>query len=280
MPIVKAVPTRRVMRAGAVVLLAAVLVLAAAVVRPRAQDDAEGRYFQDFSDGQRTSRYHVLDGGVDRSRPVGVAFFFDGDSTGEDAEFWNPYGDQIRAMAAEANRRNLVLVPVLSPEAEQAESPDDQITWWLRQRDDGEWFRALARHLLQTEHLDSSRVWLTGYSGGADFITDEALAQDSGWIRGGGATIVGGGEGDGFPTAPSAALKGMALTWHEGTEDVPAQDDPQGWSGTTAGRAGWRRYRDAGFTRARFQTVPGVDHGGYDVAALFEEDLERADVGG
>ena len=199
-----AVRGRRMLRTVGVLLLAAALILVAAVVRPRAQDDAQGRYFQDFSDGQRTSRYHVLDGGVDRSRPVGVAFFFDGDSTGEDAEFWNPYGDQIRAMAAEANRRNLVLVPVLSPEAEQAESPDDQITWWLRQRDDGEWFRALARHLLQTEHLASSRVWLTGYSGGADFITDEALAQDSGRIRGGGATIVGGGEGDGFrpPRAP------------------------------------------------------------------------------
>lgn len=228
-------------------------------------------------DGDVTSTYHVMAEGIDWNEPVGVVFWFDGDSSGTDSDFYAPDGAETTGLARAANSRNMVLVPVLSPErAEEREGLADETTWWKDSERNGAWFRSLARELMDRDRLDAGRVWLAGWSGGADFITDEALARDADWIRGGGATLMGGGESPGMPTTPDQALLDLQLTWHEGEDDVPPEDSPDDWSGTTAGQEGIRAYREAGFRNTRLDSLPDTDHTGYDAPALLEEDLERA----
>lgn len=88
----------------------------------------------------------------------------------------------MRAMAAEARKKNMVLVVPISPDRQ---ARGNGITWWEEADANGDWFRALQSSLTARYGLDTSRVWLTGYSGGAEFITYELLADRQSWIKGG-----------------------------------------------------------------------------------------------
>ena len=55
--------------------------------------------------------------------------------------------------------------------------------------ENGDFFRSFAQ-----EFIDPSRVWTMGYSGGAEFITNELNAsRRNSWRTGGGSIMVGGG---------------------------------------------------------------------------------------
>ncbi len=185
-------------------------------------------YFKPFSAHGMQSSYHIYTDGIDRSKPVGVVFYFGGDYW-KTSETWvhNPGGSQLKAMAAQARTKNMILVVPISPDKNAS---GDGITWWENIDKNGQYFRALKDSLIKNYGLDTSRVWLAGYSGGAEFITYEVLADQQNWIRGGGATIIGGGGANGMQTAPSAAVRKMPLTWHAGSKDVVGDTNPPEWS--------------------------------------------------
>ena len=175
-------------------------------------------FHQRFTAAGLTSTYHVYADGLDPSKAVGAVFYLGGDYD-KPGESWvhDPGGSHMRAMAAEARKKNMVLVVPISPDRQ---ARGNGITWWEEADANGDWFRALQSSLTARYGLDTSRVWLTGYSGGAEFITYELLADRQGWIKGGGATIIGGGGSYGMQTAPGAAVRSLPLTWHVGSEDV------------------------------------------------------------
>ncbi|WP_233542909.1 hypothetical protein [Kocuria tytonis] len=185
-------------------------------------------YSQSFTAAGMTSSYHVYTAGVDPSKAVGVVFYLGGDY-GSTRETWvhNPGGPHLTAMAADARSKNMVLVVPISPDHD---ATGDGITWWEDADGNGDWFRALQDSLVTRYGLDTSRVWLTGYSGGAEFITYELLADRQGWIRGGGATIIGGGGSSGMQTAPGAAVRSLPLSWYVGSEDGAGSTNPPTWS--------------------------------------------------
>ncbi|MFI7579406.1 S-layer homology domain-containing protein [Kocuria kalidii] len=207
-----------------------------------------------------SSTYNLYADGIDRSKPVGVAFYFDGDG-----QYWaqRPTGSVVRDMARHAAARNMVLVVPLSPDRYGSR------TWWESIDANGDWFRALSGHLVQRYGLDTGRVWLTGYSGGAQFITKEVLADRQNWIRGGGAVVIGGGGARGMQTAPSAAVKSLPIQWVTGADDVAGATQPPSWSALAAARGGQASYAAQGFTRTSLQVPAGVDHHAYDHDALF-----------
>lgn len=67
---------------------------------------------------------------------------------------------------------------------------------------------------------DTQNLWLVGYSGGSEFITESffpAYCQD---MAGGGFLILGGGEAPGSTTGVSGNGASLSLNWVTGTNDV------------------------------------------------------------
>lgn len=216
-----------------------------------------------------TSSYHVSSVGVDRSCPWGIMFWFEGDQDGHPSTSI-PDSERLQDLARVAARANLVLVV---PDTPDHEDPFEA-TWWEDYRGNGIWFRSLATMLIGAWGADPGNLWLTGYSGGAEFISSELLARDQGWISGGGAVMIGGGETTGLRDEPSASLRRMPLTWYIGSEDGEVDSDD--WSPMDVAPDAQQVYSDAGFVDTGVVVLPGLDHTDYDVAELVTRSLQEA----
>lgn len=230
----------------------------------QAAERASTGFTRSFTAAGQTSTYSVYADGLDWSRPVGVSFYFDGDG-----QYWakRPGASLVQRMARHAAERNMVLVVPLAPD--RVGTP----TWWENRDGNGDWFRTLAAHLVQRHGLDTRNVWLAGYSGGAQFITGEVLADRQNWIRGGGAVVIGGGGSRGMQTTPSAEVRSVPIRWVTGSEDVAGATQPPSWSALADAKRGRDVYVRHGFTRTSLHVPAGVDHHGYDHAALLADTL-------
>ncbi len=214
--------------------------------------------FQSFtaSNGLR-SQFHIYAAQIDPRKPVGLMIQFHGDGA---YEFNNPNSTYFLGgplgLRAEAAKRNMVLLVARTPDVEGS------ITWW----ESGVANADYARDLIQSQALDrydidTTRVWLVGYSGGAQFVTKFLLPKYSAMFGGGGAVIFGGGGRPSItvtPFAPSFVSR-FPMHWYTG-----ALDD-----GTCAGhtynalgdaQGGSAYYGGLGFT-ATLETPAGMCHG-------------------
>lgn len=250
------------------VLPAAVLAgaLVAGLVPGTAAPAHAGATNVSYSAAGLSSTYHLYDGGIDRSKPVGAVFYFDGDG-----QYYaqRPTTTMLKTMAARAAAKNMILVVPVSPTTDR--------TWYSRSDANGDWFRALAAKVIAEQKIDTTRIHLAGYSGGAEFIAAEVLSDRAGWIRGGGATIIGGGGVyyGGLQTAPDAALKATDPTWYVGSNDGVGATQPASWSALDAAAKGAAAYQKAGFTKADRVVLPGLHHTNYDLADLVGDDVDR-----
>ncbi|SDQ27526.1 hypothetical protein [Arthrobacter crystallopoietes] len=215
-----------------------------------------------------TSQYHVLGNNVDTSQPVGIVFVFHGDySYPAQSYVHQPTGSIMKGMAAEAAKKNMIMVPVITPDKVGG------ITWWEDIDRNGDYFRSLATMLIAKYDVDPSRVWFHGYSGGAEFTSMEVLSDRQNWIKGGGATIVGGGGYRSMPTAPSTEVKNMNLNWIAGSLDGMGGTTLATWSALGTAQRAEQIYSDKGFTKTTMTVLPGVNHWSYDMPALLARDL-------
>ena len=212
-----------------------------------------------------SSQYHLYDAGIDRSKAVGAVFYFDGDG-----QYYaqRPSASMLKTMAARAAARNMVLVVPIAPANR---------SWTSNSEGAGDWFRALAARIVAEQRIDTTRIQLAGYSGGAEFISTEVLSDRAGWIRGGGATLIGGGGvyNGRLESTPDAALKATDPTWYVGALDSYGATQPSTWSALEAAGKGVAVYQKAGFTKADRVVIPGFDHGDYDLADLVGDDVDR-----
>lgn len=244
-------------------------------------------YFQSHSADGRTYGYHVIAEGIDASRPIGMAVYLEGDYLHDSASaFLRPEGTRTTSIAAEANRRNLILVIPQTPRPYR--SGYGHIWWWPEERPaNNAWLTPLLQGLYESHPLlDDARHWFLGYSGGAEFGTHEFFArQPEAVMRGGGAVFVGGGGmythtgATPFFSLPSARFRrSVSLQWYVGNEDSLGSTNPPTWSAYTATGNGERVYREAGFTRTSRTVLHGLDHGEYDLAGLLGRGLQDSGV--
>lgn len=212
-----------------------------------------------------SSQYHLYDAGVDRSKAVGVVFYFDGDG-----QYYaqRPSTSMLKTMAARAAAKNMILVVPVAPAHRSWTSNSEAV---------GDWFRALAAKVVAEQRVDATRIHLAGYSGGAEFISTEVLSDRAGWIRGGGSTLIGGGGVyDGrLETTPDAALRATDPTWYVGSLDSYGATQPSTWSALEAAGKGAAVYQKAGFAKANRVVMPGLHHTAYDLADLVGDDVDR-----
>lgn len=205
-----------------------------------------------FEHDGTTSSYHVFADGIDWSEPVGVVFRLHGDGA---YEYDHPE-HKVSCLAEVARSHNAVLVAPRTPDRE------GEPTWWEDLDGNADWFEALAEQRIFGEYdLDRSRTWLHGYSGGAEFISYEMLADRAHFLAGGGAVLSGGG---GAPSTGSSQptdeqLEQLVLHWDVGLDD----DGTDPWApfdALSAAAAGHSWYEDAGYARTSVRYREGVDH--------------------
>ena len=120
-----------------------------------------------------TSQYHVYAEGVDFSKPVGVVFYFDGDYWQRDeSKVYTPDEGMLAAMGKIANARNMVFVPIISPDTNAS---GNGITWWEDMDANGEFFRSFAKSFVSQNNLDYSKpVGVVFYFDGDYWQRDES----------------------------------------------------------------------------------------------------------
>ena len=240
---------------------------------PRARTMSSATYQSYTSPAGTTSQYHVYANNLDYSKPVGVVFYFDGDYwQRNESKVYTPDEGMLAAMGKIANARNMVFVPIISPDTNAS---GDGITWWEDMNTNGEFFRSFAKSFINQNNLDASQVWTMGYSGGAEFITYELTDHNTAWRNGGGSIMVAGGDSDGSVDA-DATTKGLPMYWWVGANDTSGNTNPVTWSARGAVESGYNAYLGAGFSDARVKLIDGFSHHDYDLPHILASSLDFA----
>lgn len=239
----------------------------------RARTMSSATYQSYTSPAGTTSQYHVYANNLDYSKPVGVVFYFDGDYWQRDeSKVYTPDEGMLAAMGKIANARNMVFVPIISPDTNAS---GNGITWWEDMDANGEFFRSFAKSFVSQNNLDASQVWTMGYSGGAEFITYELTDHNTSWRNGGGSIMVAGGDSDGSVDA-DATTKGLPMYWWVGANDTSGNTYPVTWSARGAVESGYNAYLGAGFSDARVKLIDGFSHHDYDLPHILASSLDFA----
>ena len=239
----------------------------------RARTMSSATYQSYTSPAGTTSQYHVYANNLDYSKPVGVVFYFDGDYWQRDeSKVYTPDEGMLAAMGKIANARNMVFVPVISPDTNASGAG---ITWWEDLDANGEYFRSFAKSFVSENNLDASQVWTMGYSGGAEFITYELTDHNTSWRNGGGSIMVAGGDSDGSVDA-DATTKASPMYWWVGAKDTFGNTYPVTWSARGAVESGYNAYLGAGFSDARVKLIDGFSHHDYDLPHILASSLDFA----
>jgi hypothetical protein len=203
-----------------------------------------------------SSQYHLFGAGVPTNRPVGLLLQFHGDGA---YEFHNPSSSYSlggsSGIVAQAKSRGMLTIAALSPDKQGS------VTWWEQGGANADYVRDLVQKVAYDRYdIDTSNVWLVGYSGGAQFITQFFLPKHSSMIDGGGSVVFGGGGTPRVPVTPFASglTQKFWMHWYTGLED-----DGRGgsYNALRDARAGSEYYAGRSF-RTSLETPAGVGHGG------------------
>lgn len=211
---------------------------------------------QSFTNGTRTSPYHISAGHLAGSGPWPLVLHLHGDGYQEYTHMAQGVAGSA-AFAYEQAARDAGALFVLP------RTPDTTSETWYTAAYATTWLIALLDDVKSRYNVDLNRVFLSGFSGGAEQITYTMLADHSAQFTGGGAMILGGGGADGlaFGAQPTAALKSrFPMRWFVGENDVAGATQPPDWSARDAAAGGEAFYRAAGFTRTSVTIIPGKAH--------------------
>lgn len=142
-----------------------------------------------------------------------------------------------------------------------------------------QWFLALVEERLEPEYdIDRSRTWLTGYSGGAQFISQELLADHVDLVPGGGAIMMGGGQAPDSPSAEPTReqLRELRLRWDVGEED-DGRDSRARFDALSAAWDGHGWYERQGYEHTRIRVREDVDHFELPYARVLDRVLTSAE---
>ena len=210
-----------------------------------------GAMSRSFTANGRTGQYHVIDAGVDTSRPVGLVIHLHGDGA---EEYHDPSGRTTCLAAVAASHNDLLVVP---------RTPDntDVPTWWEDLPGQRNWLTALVTERLLTDlPVDRDRVTWTGYSGGAEMLSYGILAGPRQLVTAGAAMVGGGGSPEGLKTpATRQQREDLRMWWVTGRRDT-GTDPAASFDAVDAAKAGAAFYDAEGFRRVRLELLPGRDH--------------------
>ncbi|GAA3702164.1 hypothetical protein GCM10023081_43220 [Arthrobacter ginkgonis] len=264
----KTLRTAKILRTAAVGALALAAALSGIQLGNAPNASAAGtKTLKTFTSAGTTSQYHVYAAGT--GDPKGILFYLDGDGQWAFNHPTSPYAlGGSKGIVAKARARGYITVVVKTPDRKGT------ATWWEDGAKNAKYFDALRRKV-QAKYPKAEQVWLAGYSGGAEFLTESYLPRyPSAISHGGGAVLLGGGnapyqKAKAFPKAKAAKF---AMHWYTGTADT-AKNSDAGFDAIGQAKAGKAWYAKRGF-RTTSKYPAGVGHdltgrfGGVIAAAL------------
>ena len=214
--------------------------------------------------------YHLFAAGVPIDEPVGLLVHFHGDGA---FEFHNPDSPYALGgpdgIVAAARDHGLIVLAALTPDGRGTS------TWWEEGSLNADYARDLIRHVaFQQYDVDPDDIWLVGYSGGAQFITQFLLPKHPDLFGGGGGIVFGGGGPPRVEPAPVAASlrTRFPMHWYTGAEDTGTP--PEWFDALDAAERGRHWYALAGFATS-IETPDGVGHDGLPFGRVVAEGLTR-----
>ena len=192
--------------------------------------------------------------------PVGLVVYLDGDGQPFHSEGNLDRGERSRGGLAgaggvveAASARGYDVVSV--------RAPGDDGTWWLEDQDGKIHYLEQALDYVVAEcGATTDRVWLVGYSGGSEFISQWFFPAYAERMAGGGFLLFGGGDAPEEKAAfSSGAEERLSLNWVTGIRDVPA-NSLDGFDGSGHARNSLAYYRSAGFGHT-WSEWPNDNHG-------------------
>ena len=194
--------------------------------------------------------------------PVGLVVYLDGDGQSFHSEGNQDQDERSRGGLAgaggvveAASARGYDVVSV--------RAPGDDGTWWLEDQDGKIHYLEQALDYVVAEcGATTDRVWLVGYSGGSEFISQWFFPAYAERMAGGGFILFGGGdapEEEGAAAFSGDAKERLSLNWVTGTRDVPS-NSLDGFDGIGHARNSLAYYRSAGFGHT-WSEWPDDDHG-------------------
>lgn len=206
-----------------------------------------------FTAAGTTSQYRVYAAGI--GDPKGILFYLDGDGQWAFNHPASPYAfGGSTGIVAKARTRGYITVAVKTPDRKGTP------TWWEDGARNAAYFDALRRKV-QGQYPKAEQVWLAGYSGGAEFLTESYLPRyPSAIARGGGAVLLGGGSAP-YQRAklfPKSRAATFAMHWYTGAADTAANSSA-GFDALRQAKAGKAWYAKRGF-RTTSQYPAGVGH--------------------
>jgi predicted esterase len=221
---------------------------------------------QAFSGAGLSSTYHLYAAGLPTNEPAGLLLYFHGDGA---YEFKNPEY-KLPGIVAHAKSKKMITMSMLSPDKIGDE------TWW----EDGEANAEYVREFMQQVpfakyNINKNKIWLVGYSGGAQFITQNIVADHSDLMCGGGSIVFGGG---GRPTAMARPLEAsfkqnFRMHWYTGLDDT-AENAEDGYDAISDAQEGFAFYESQGM-QVTSQWPPGVNHDNIPEAQIVGEQLQK-----
>ena len=192
--------------------------------------------------------------------PVGLVVYLDGDGQPFHSEGNLDRGERSRGGLAgaggvveAASARGYDVVSV--------RAPGDDGSWWLEDQDGKvRYLEQALDYVVAGCGATTDRVWLVGYSGGSEFISQWFFPAYAERMAGGGFLLFGGGDAPEEQAAfSSGAKERLWLNWVTGTRDVPA-NSLDGFDGSGHARNSLAYYRSAGFGHT-WSEWPNDDHG-------------------
>ena len=192
--------------------------------------------------------------------PVGLVVYLDGDGQSFHSEGNLDRGERSRGGLAgaggvveAASARGYDVVSV--------RAPGDDGTWWLEDQDGKvHYLEQALDYVVAGCGATTDRVWLVGYSGGSEFISQWFFPAYAERMAGGGFLLFGGGDApEEKAVFSSGAKERLSLNWVTGIRDVPA-NSLDGFDGIGRARNSLAYYRSAGF-RHTWSEWPDDDHG-------------------
>ncbi|RKW70643.1 SH3 domain-containing protein [Galactobacter caseinivorans] len=216
-------------------------------------------------------KYSVLNGGVNKKRPVGLMMYLDGDYYPgyKGAVSNSPTGSKAKAMAKVAAKRNMLLVMPKHVTAGYTRSMG--YTWWYKSGTTAGYIKRLDSYLRSTGGISKSNVWYMGYSGGAEYITYELAKRSQDSYGYGGTILLAGGGAPSSISKPSTAFRtNFDMHWVVGSKDGYGQSsNANEWSAYKASAKGRGYFTSKGFKTTR-TVLAGKNHHSYNLASVME----------
>ena len=192
--------------------------------------------------------------------PVGLVVYLDGDGQPFHSEGNLDRGERSRGGLAgaggvveAASARGYDVVSV--------RAPGDDGTWWLEDQDGKvRYLEQALDYVVAGCGATTDRVWLVGYSGGSEFISQWFFPAYAERLAGGGFLLFGGGDApEEKAVFSSDAKERLSLNWVTGIRDVPA-NSLDGFDGSGHARNSLAYYRSVGFGHT-WSEWPNDNHG-------------------